>query len=52
MEEINWTQEQLLEVGLNEPDDFLKVAPGPILGPWGGQNRIPREALCRFYLFS
>jgi hypothetical protein len=25
MEEINWTQEQLLEVGLNEPDDFLKV---------------------------
>ena len=25
MEEIKWTQEQLLEVGLNEPDDFLKV---------------------------
>ena len=25
MEEINWAQEQLLEVGLNEPDDFLKV---------------------------
>ena len=25
MEEINWTQEQLLEVGLSEPDDFLKV---------------------------
>ena len=25
MEEINWTQEQLLEVGLNEPDDFLQV---------------------------
>ena len=25
MEEINWTQEQLLEVGLGEPDDFLKV---------------------------
>ena len=25
MEEINWTQEQLLEVGFNEPDDFLKV---------------------------
>ena len=25
MEEINWTQEQLLEVGLIEPDDFLKV---------------------------
>ena len=24
MEEINWTQEQLLEVGLDEPDDFLK----------------------------
>ena len=25
MEEINWTQEQLLEVSLDEPDDFLKV---------------------------
>ena len=25
MEEINWTQEPLLEVGLDEPDDFLKV---------------------------
>ena len=25
MEEINWTQEQLLEVGLDEPEDFLKV---------------------------
>jgi hypothetical protein len=25
MEEFNWTQEQMLEVGLKEPDDFLKV---------------------------
>ena len=25
MEEVNWRQEQMLEVGLNEPDDFLKV---------------------------
>ena len=25
IEEINWTQEQMLEVGLKEPDDFLKV---------------------------
>ena len=25
MEEVNWTQEQMLEVGLSEPDDFLKV---------------------------
>ena len=24
MEEISWTQEHMLEVGLNEPDDFLK----------------------------
>ena len=24
-DEINWTQEQMLEVTLNEPDDFLKV---------------------------
>ena len=25
MEKVNWTQEQMLEVGLREPDDFLKV---------------------------
>ena len=25
MEEFNWTQEQMLEVSLKEPDDFLKV---------------------------
>ena len=25
MEEYNWTQEHMLEVGLKEPDDFLKV---------------------------
>ena len=25
MESINWTQEQMLEVVLKEPDDFLKV---------------------------
>ena len=25
MQEISWTQEQMLEVGLKEPDDFLKV---------------------------
>ena len=25
MESINWTQEQMLEVSLKEPDDFLKV---------------------------
>ena len=25
MEEYNWTQEQMLEIGLKEPDDFLKV---------------------------
>ena len=25
MDSINWSQEQLLEVGLKEPDDFLKI---------------------------
>ena len=25
VEEVNWTQEHMLEVGLKEPDDFLKV---------------------------
>ena len=25
MEEVSWKQEQMLEVTLNEPDDFLKV---------------------------
>ena len=24
MDSINWSQEQMLEVGLKEPDDFLK----------------------------
>ena len=25
MDRINWSQEQMLEVGLKEPDDFLKI---------------------------
>ena len=25
MQEISWTQEHMLEIGLKEPDDFLKV---------------------------
>ena len=25
MDEVNWTQDQMLEIGLKEPDDFLKV---------------------------
>ena len=25
MEEIKWTPDQMLEIGLKEPDDFLKV---------------------------
>ena len=25
MEDVNWTQEKMLEVSLKEPDDFLKV---------------------------
>ena len=25
MEDINWTQDQMLEISLKEPDDFLKV---------------------------
>jgi len=25
MEDVNWTQDDMLEVALNEPDDFLKV---------------------------
>ena len=25
MEEVKWTQEQMLEISLKEPDDFLKV---------------------------
>ena len=25
MERVNWSQENMLEIGLNEPDDFLKV---------------------------
>ena len=25
MEQVNWSQENMLEIGLNEPDDYLKV---------------------------
>ena len=25
MDEFNWTQEQMLEIELKEPDDFLKI---------------------------
>ena len=25
MEQVNWSQENMLEIGLNDPDDFLKV---------------------------
>ena len=25
MEEVSWTQEQMLEISLKEPDDFLKI---------------------------
>ena len=25
MEEVKWSQEQMLEISLKEPDDFLKV---------------------------
>ena len=25
MEQVSWSQENMLEIGLNEPDDFLKV---------------------------
>ena len=32
--------------------ESLIFALGPILGPRGGQNRIPREKLFRFHLFS
>ena len=35
-----------------QPADFLKIVPGPILGPQGGQNRIPREKIFRFHPFS
>ena len=34
------------------PADFLKIAPGPIFGPRGGENRIPREKIFRFHPFS
>ena len=41
MEEVNWTQEQLLEVGLKEPDDFLKVR--ETLSRMGVASRIERK---------
>ena len=41
MEEVNWTQEQMLEVGLNEPDDFLKVR--ETLSRMGVESRKERK---------
>ena len=32
--------------------DFFQIAPGPILSPRGGQNRIPRGKIFRFHPFS
>ena len=37
---------------IGRPTDFLKIAPGPIFGPRGGENRIPREKIFRFRPFS
>ena len=31
------------------PADFLKIAPGPILNPWGVENRIPHAKIFRFH---
>ena len=31
---------------------FVWIAPGHIFGPGGGQNRIPRKKIFRFYNFS
>ena len=41
MEEINWTQEHMLEIGLKEPDDFLKVR--ETLSRIGGASRKERK---------
>ena len=41
MDEVNWTQEQMLEVGLKEPDDFLKVR--ETLSRIGGASRKERK---------
>ena len=30
------------------PADFLKIAPGPIFNPQGGENRIPHAEIFRF----
>ena len=30
------------------PADFLKIAPGPIFNPRGGENRIPHAKIFRF----
>ena len=41
MESINWTQEQMLEVTLKEPDDFLKIR--ETLSRIGGASRKERK---------
>ena len=41
MDEVNWTQDQMLEIGLKEPDDFLKVP--ETLSRIGGASRKEKK---------
>ena len=34
------------------PADFLKIAPGPIFNPRGGENRFPHAKIFRFHLLK
>ena len=52
--EALWAWPKIVDIfGIaGRPADFLKIAPGPILGPRSGQNRIPREKIFRFDEYS
>ena len=55
MEEINWTQEHMLEVGLNEPDDFLinSLRPRKRYTPWLKAKKLENlEYVKEFYGYN
>ena len=49
MEQVNWSQENMLEIGLNEPDDFLKVR--ETLSRMGVASRKERKLYQSCHLF-
>ena len=55
MEEVNWTQDSMLEIGLREPDDFLinSLRPRKRFTPWLKATKLENlEYVKEFYGYS